>query len=645
MELKRRQQAHRERERKAKEKEAMEARLREYEANADAEEEEFEADTNGDASAVLPTSPDLATMMPARVQEGGAVEERDTAFEKASDETMADFHGANSGEKRINVAIPSPNNEIKSRDVIPADNIGPDVGCKGSLSAERPAPSTFSVEGDAPRTTQDVDGVEATGGESASMIENPSSDAHDASTVVPPPRPKIVHTYGRKTSGLGQVANKSSDKASGPLKLSGSMTQSLTEEGVSLPEGASETSPESQALWEEVPDSEPAVESNLNTQGLDEHSCGTSLNLYEDGEDLIRQPQQSEGSVNALPLSDEDSEQENASVKPGQGAEVDQNVTSAISSSKEETVAKSTKMKLAADGKLVAAPTQPSLPLLFKNSDKASSSRGSENSRISPEQSSAVTKKKGIAAFFGANSAASGGDKKNIENDVISGDTNEGKAVIGLDDPDVETPVPGAVAVDETSSKPETAGPVEEEQRDAAMDENREKGAVEAVGRNDTVENEGENEKETVKKPKNRSAKFREMLEAEREAYRRAKKLRKTGMMDEEAEEEEEEEAVRGLGDFGFGVPAGGTGTSASGGGAGKKDEEEDIDEEIRDEVRVTNLLIQKANFICELEFVWIRFVSLSRCHCIPPVASFSGTHTTFCLAPSGRCCRTWKAL
>lgn len=590
MELKRRQQAHRERERKAKEKEAMEARLREYEANADADEEEFETETNGgDASAVLPTSPDPATMMSARVQEGGAVEERDTPSEKASDETMADFSGPNGGEKRVDVAIPSPIREVKSRDAIPVDNMGSDVGCKGNLSEEPPAPSTSSVEGDAPRAIQDVDDVEATGGKSASMIKNPSSDAHDASTAVLPQRPKVVRTYGRKTSGLGQVANKSSDKASGLLKLSGSMTQSLNEGDVSLPEGASETSPESQALWEEEPDSEPAAEFNLNTQGLDENSCGMSLNLYEDGEELIRQTPPSEASVIALPLSDEPSEQENASVKSGQGEELDQNATSAGTSlSKVETV-KPTKMKLAADGKLVAAPAQPSLPLLFKNSDKASSSRGSENSQITPEHSSVVIKKKGIAAFFGANSAASGGDRKHIENDVRSGDTNEGKAVIDLDDPDIVDV--DAVVVNETSSlKPETAGPVEEERRDAAMDENREKGAVDAMERNGTVKDEGEeNEKETVKKPKDRSAKFREMLEAEREANRRAKKLRKTGMMDEEAEEEEEEEAVRGLGDFGFGVPAGGTGTSASGGGARKKDDEEDIDEEIREEVRVAN--------------------------------------------------------
>lgn len=611
MELKRRQQAHRERERKAKEKEAMEARLREYEANADAEEEEFEADTNGDdAAAVSPIFPDSATMTSVRVHDGGAVEGKDTATDKASDETMADLvhgkddivHSPNGGGENIDVAIPSPNKEAKSRDAITVDHMALEVGGKGNLGAERSAPSTSSFEGDVPRATQDVDrvpgldGVEAAGGKSASMAENPSLDVHDASNVLPPPRPKIVRTYGRKTSGLGQIV-KSSDKASEPLKLSGSMTQSSTEGVFSLPEGASEISPESQALWEEEPDSEPAAESNLNTQGPEEDSCGMSLNLHEDGEELIPPP--SEGSVSALPLSDEASEQENASVKPGQGAEVgitralqgvDQNATSsAISSSKVETVVKSAKMKLGADGKLVAAPTQPSLPLLFKNADKASSSRGSENSRISLVQSSAVTKK-GIAAFFCANSAASGGDKKNTGIDVGSGDINAGKAVIGLVDPDVETPVPGAVADDVTSpsAKPETAGPAEEEHKDGAENENRD-GASEAVEGNDVVKEDEEIEKETVKKPKDRSAKFREMLEAEREANRRAKKLRKTGMMDEEAEEEEEEEAVRGLGDFGFGVPAGGTGTSASGGGTGKKDEEEDIDEEIRDEVRVTN--------------------------------------------------------
>jgi hypothetical protein len=51
-----------------------------------------------------------------------------------------------------------------------------------------------------------------------------------------------------------------------------------------------------------------------------------------------------------------------------------------------------------------------------------------------------------------------------------------------------------------------------------------------------------------------RNAAYKAMLKADAKRIKKMKKLRRTGVMDDEAEEEEEEENVKGLGDYGFGV-------------------------------------------------------------------------------------------
>lgn len=52
--------------------------------------------------------------------------------------------------------------------------------------------------------------------------------------------------------------------------------------------------------------------------------------------------------------------------------------------------------------------------------------------------------------------------------------------------------------------------------------------------------------------------------------------MRKTGLLEDEAEEEEEEEHVRGLGDFGFGVPS----TARALGGADDDEGHDDLNED-----------------------------------------------------------------
>ena len=52
--------------------------------------------------------------------------------------------------------------------------------------------------------------------------------------------------------------------------------------------------------------------------------------------------------------------------------------------------------------------------------------------------------------------------------------------------------------------------------------------------------------------------------------------MRKTGLLEDEAEEEEEEEHVRGLGDFGFGVPS----TTRKPGGADEEEGHDDLNED-----------------------------------------------------------------
>ncbi|CAM9562033.1 unnamed protein product [Chrysoparadoxa australica] len=65
---------------------------------------------------------------------------------------------------------------------------------------------------------------------------------------------------------------------------------------------------------------------------------------------------------------------------------------------------------------------------------------------------------------------------------------------------------------------------------------------------------EDEQEVQEEKEPKDRTAAYRKILERDQALARKNKRVRRGGLMEQEAEEEEEEEAVKGLGDFGFGV-------------------------------------------------------------------------------------------
>lgn len=261
-----------------------------------------------------------------------------------------------------------------------------------------------------------------------------------------------------------------------------------------------------------------------------------------------------------------------------------------------------TKMKITADGTLAAAPVQRAIRAFFNKgrADVATTAAGPPSS-TTPSLDSTVPaplakKTKVIAPFFGPSkvqpstntegssaSSAAASDKVGQEIAPAGGAIGVKAAAIegnNVDEGEYKEregngPAGGTDGI-HGEERTKAEGNPEEDEQDKQAEEGEEQGA---------------DEPEEPKEPKDRSAKFRAMLEAERLEVRRNKKLRKSGMMDDEAEEEEEEEAVRGLGDFGFGVRAGGNGTSATGTGAGKGDEEEEEDDEIREEVRFASPL------------------------------------------------------
>ena len=667
MELKRRQQAHRERERKAKENEAMEARLREYAANADAEEEEFGADpSDGKAPTSSPaTVPAQTAVTSGSTLEDDAVGGIEPAPEDVSMGSLVAsvrgegdaVHEATGLEDGIQGSNPVPESEGGgSRDEtceaknggtllvgatessVATQDIAPEGGVSESNeSSQRSALSNSGVPQGAPQAAEDAAGVaikdqvETTpAGDVADAATNsPSSDAL-STTVLPAARPKIVRTYGRKKpSGQSlDQASKVSLKASEQTGGSDSTTERSSDKSFSLASGGAVVSPESQALWEEEPGSEPPSH-GAGPESLGEDcSCSVSLNLFDEGDEATQQSHSSsKGSASVAPSQDLGVDGDAAkhavpSVILDQSTEIvvaraleedgegddcqgggSATITSTSGSGVTTKANAAPKIKLAADGGLVVAPTQPSLPFLFKAAAETSSCSPHRSKNIAteePPRSKIAKERTGIAAYFGAasnSSASASTDAAPTQSD----DSNlESEGVLGSTATAVEASFPSTGDNGDNASpslKPDAAVLVGKQSSGAAKDESRKKESMDAENRNvaEKGEDDGKererngkgNDEEKSEEPKDRSAKFRAMLEAERETNRRVKKLRKTGMMDEEAEEEEEEEAVRGLGDFGFGVPAGGTGTSAMGNGGKKDDEEEEgIDEEIREEVR-----------------------------------------------------------
>lgn len=263
------------------------------------------------------------------------------------------------------------------------------------------------------------------------------------------------------------------------------------------------------------------------------------------------------------------------------------------------------KLKIAADGSLAPAPVQRCLGAFFAKDD-ATAASGSSKHPVDSVTRAPLAKKKCITAFFGPGNAASTSDVATAAPTAtaVDGEAGVAGATMVLDTDGKENVSEGAVGV--AAAAAAATSDVHAKVQNSAVTEEEIDGLVVAAAENNATKKtkgeegynqsavveekndkeEEEEEEEEPKEPKDRSAKFRAILEAERLQVRHAKKLRKSGMMDEEAEEEEEEEAVRGLGDFGFGVPVSGSGTSATGTRVGKDDDEEEVDDEIREEVR-----------------------------------------------------------
>lgn len=638
-EIERRREAHKERERKKKESEVLAARLLEYAKHADEDEEEFGAPAAAGSSASTTAAPAAgqADAAPANADEGGDV------AAVASDSTeVATADGTSSPSRSPSTAHEHQHQqETASGPVAQASEQEPciaaklpEAACQEEKDEGRPE-SAIATEGSAatamPKPAIDREQSEATTTVSSPLPTSAAAAAAAMSPVAPaaPPiaRPKVVRTYGRQKSSRDTVA----DGAAASVRLAAS--KASDEEGDSAAAVAAAALPvsgvrtamtaESQALWQE--DEDDQLESaGMSGPNLGEDSCVLSLGLDdedfndEDGEDSERESakcQAVDGDAAAARSSpEEDGRQPEAGIKrklievthsgsddaadavdgtvPGGVASATAEVPTATRNSpaKRDNVmtaitAKTSfvKMKLTADGELGTASLQLSLSSLFrKGGDDAAAAESSEAATTPPSK-----KNKGIAAFFGATgedasaasqvavSQATPVDSTAAHLVVAAGSTSSGET------PEVAESAEAEAEEDVKVTEP----PAVESEHDSTVVPAVEVGEEKKV-RGDVADDEQE-EGEKLKEPKDRSAKYRAMLESDRAASKKAKKLRKSGMMDDEAEEEEEEEAVRGLGDFGFGVPAGGTGTSATGGGKKGADEEDDIDDEIREEVRV----------------------------------------------------------
>ena len=508
------------------------------------------------------------------------------------------------------------------------------------------ATATGAVAG-APDSAGDEEGkADAVGVPAAQLSDSPASSS-SSSAPLAAPRPRVVKTYGYKTRDAGGELDATStsnnaDEAQETIGLGSAAAaaskSTAEEEGACVDGGGGAVSLESQALWEEEEGGdEPGFGTEASFGGGD--SCGFSLGILEEGGDgggaedddesaaLVAQEVSSPPVLIVSGEGESGEDKANAEAgtkrklaeaklddcgeKDGEARRKDEGMgasgVAAVAgrrNSNSETAAvaaptnvnagevKSSyvKMKIASDGGLQTAPVQKSLANFFGRPAPESAAFVASTTAVPAPP---TKKKMGIAAFFGGGKgvasvdvtpATSGGDGGDGEGDAASspaiGSTAVG-AVAGVATTDSEAIVEGSsTAVADVGKKradgDDNPGGGGEKEKEGGEEEKEEEGR-------------GEEEEEEPKEPKDRSAKFRAMLEAERAANKRSKKLRNMGMVDEEAEEEEEEEGVRGLGDFGFGVPAGGTGTSATGGAGGTHgDEEDDVDDEIREEVSLS---------------------------------------------------------
>lgn len=496
-------------------------------------------------------------------------------------------------------------------------------------------PSAVPRPAGSAEVAQEEAGVAQTAGSSRSTTaELPAAGGGGTAETAAPtgvvlaPRPKVVRTYGRKARDEGRDVD---GRAGSKVGVGGSVSV-----GAEIGRGGV-LSLDSQALWdegEEEPDwAPPATPGGGGALGAEDESCGFSLGLDNDDDDddiAVQGPSMDRGSDGVLDrfkdldrckrvdgdvcTTEADAEagtkrkldkvQAEGGDEDGVAGEPDVVLpltSPAISSGggvappsakSGDSAPSFTKMKIAADGGLEAAPVQPGVSDFFKAGAGTDPVSGlsSASSPLAPPPSK-KRKKAGIANFFGT----TGVDGSTLDTTDGDGERGDGAGettptAVACDDtacPSSTAAAAGASFVSSFSAIAAENGPAKTEAESSEEDRAAKEGDKNEEQEAEQEEEDEDDEEEAPGEPKDRSANFRAMLEAERVANRQAKKLRKTGMMDDEAEEEEEEEAVRGLGDFGFGVPAGGTGTAASGDKDGNNgDDEDEVDEEIREEVR-----------------------------------------------------------
>lgn len=516
-------------------------------------------------------------------------------------------------------AVPETDGEMPPGDADRPSLLAKETDSTAVAVVDSPAavaePSAVPRPAGSAEVAQEEAGVTQPAGSSRSTTAGlPAAGGGTAETAAPTgvvfaPRPKVVRTYGRKVRDEGRDVD---GCAVSKLGVGGSVSV-----GTKIGRGAV-LSLDSQALWDEGEDEPewvpPATPGGGGALGAEDESCGFSLGLDNDDDDddvAVQEPsmerasdgvldrvedrdrcEQLDGDVCTTEVDAEAGTKRKVDKVQAEGGDEDGVARPSVKSG--DSAPSFTKMKIAADGGLEAAPIQPSVSDFFKTGAGTNplSGASSASSPLAPPPSKKI-KKAGIANFFGT----TGVDGSTL--DTTDGDGERG------DEADETTPT--AVACDDTTCPTSTAaaagasfvssvsaiaaenGPAKAEAESSEGDRAAKEGDKNEEQEAEQEEEDEDDEEEAPREPKDRSAKFRAMLEAERVANRQAKKLRKSGMMDDEAEEEEEEEAVRGLGDFGFGVPAGGTGTAASGDKDDNKgDDEDEVDEEIREEVRTT---------------------------------------------------------